>query len=493
MVVLTLSPGLGCTGDGDGGRDADGEGRGGPVATDGRDPGLASCDVLPTGGSESPGEPGEPSEPSEPGEPGEPVEITFWAAEDGVRDEVLDALVDEFEQARPGVTVDVEHFEGGRGALLPRWRDARPGDRPSLALLDDEATRVLADSRQSVAPGACVEEALPGVVPAVAAHWSVHGVVQAVPYAVSTPVLVYDREAFAAAGLDPDRPPTTLDQVRAAARQVVDRGVREVGLAFDTGPGGGGSWFVEQWNAQVGALTVTPDNGHEPGRVAAAWDDGPTADHLAWLAGMVDDGLARTVGPNHGGLDDLQAVLGAEPTAAMTVHTSGSVAQLALATASAAPGGGRGRLGVGPMPGPGTGSLPGGGALWLAGGRSRAETRAAWSLAVHLASPRAQSRLAAETGYVPVTAAALDEEPLRTAAAGQPGLVVAFEVLAAQGTAPAELGMSVGPLHEVRELLTGPVNQAAGGASAESIESSLRRSADDADLLLDAYADSLAD
>jgi ABC-type glycerol-3-phosphate transport system substrate-binding protein len=107
--------------------------------------------------------------------------------------------------------------------------------------MTDDDTRRLADSGQTIAPGDCLRQALPDVLPSVAAAWSVDGVVRAVPFAVSTPVLVYDRPMFAAAGLDPERPPATLPEVRAAAEQLVDRGVAPTGLVFGTGASGGGS------------------------------------------------------------------------------------------------------------------------------------------------------------------------------------------------------------------------------------------------------------
>ena len=40
------------------------------------------------------------------------------------------------------------------------------------------------------------------------------------PFNTSGPVLYYNKKAFRAAGLDPEKPPTTLDEVRPAAEKI---------------------------------------------------------------------------------------------------------------------------------------------------------------------------------------------------------------------------------------------------------------------------------
>ena len=40
------------------------------------------------------------------------------------------------------------------------------------------------------------------------------------PFNVSNPVFFYDKNAFRAAGLDPEKPPTTLDEVKADALKI---------------------------------------------------------------------------------------------------------------------------------------------------------------------------------------------------------------------------------------------------------------------------------
>jgi len=79
------------------------------------------------------------------------------------------------------------------------------------------------------------------------------GRLHSVPFNVSNPVLAYDTDAFAAAGLDPERPPATFAEVERAAQQLVTEGPTEYGITFANY-----SWFVEQWFAQANEPLVEP-------------------------------------------------------------------------------------------------------------------------------------------------------------------------------------------------------------------------------------------
>lgn len=473
VVTVHAAVGGGCSG---GGED-------GPPATAGASdaPGgsaeLASCELQPARAAQDPsaGNGGA-------GVTVEPVQVTVWYAEGEAFSGPFVELVDQFAAAHPDIEVHLEDLGGrGRGGVLEAWRATAPEDRPSLALMPEDATRLVADSGQAVAPGPCLAEAMPGLVPAIEAAWSVDGVAQAVPFAVSTPVLIYNRRAFRDAGLDPDQPPGSLDDLRTAADAIVSRGMAETGLLFDTGGQGGAGWFVEQWNAQAGVLSLAPDNGWSDAADDVVWQDSPAVEHLAWLRDMVDDGLAASVGRG-GDIDDLVGLVGEHPRAAMTLHTSAALPALidVVDTGNLA----GFELGVAPLPGPGRGSLPGGVGLWLAADRPEPETRAAWSLAAFLSSPTGQAQWAAATGYAPITTRAAEMEPLRSTWARRPQQAVGYQALLDMATGPANMGMSVGPERELKALLAEAARAVLAG---DDPTTALGDAATDAEALLRAY------
>ena len=88
----------------------------------------------------------------------------------------------------------------------------------------------------------------------------------------------------------------------------------------------------------------------------------------------------------------------------MAIHTSAAVCDiLELLESGNWPGV---ELGVGPLPGPGEGSLIGGNALWMLDTGDPGRVGRAISVLQWLYEPEQLARLAAETGYVPPTAAA---------------------------------------------------------------------------------------
>jgi sn-glycerol 3-phosphate transport system substrate-binding protein len=415
----------------------------------------------------------------------EPVRVSLWHPETDTRAQVLTDLVAEFDRDSPAVEVSLEYVNT-TDLLMTRWREAAPDDRPTLALLPQQLTRRLADSGQTVAPGECFAQAIPDAVPAIAATWTIDGVPQAMPFAVSTPVLFYNRLLFVAAGLDPDRPPATMDELTAVSEQLVASGVAKYGLVVDNNAGGLTTWIVEHWNARAGRLTLEPDNGRGGTPSSrAGWRDGSAVESFTWLERMVERKLAKSI-DNFDGRQDL--VDAGDPAApiGMTIHTCGSLGELIDYLASHAEFS-HIDLDVAPLPGPGpgAGSLPGGDAMWMAAGLSAEERAAAWALEMWLTSPSAQARWAAATGYVPVTQAAPALEPLAQRWRDHPELAIAYDAVLQVGAGQADLGMQAGPEPEISQALARAYQRILRGAP---VAEALADAADTTDALLDTYA-----
>ncbi|MGW1772776.1 ABC transporter substrate-binding protein [Streptomyces sp. NPDC002104] len=72
--------------------------------------------------------------------------------------------------------------------------------------------------------------------------------------------LVYNRELFRKAGLDPDKPPTTWEEVRAAAKKISGLGDDTVGYA-DYSKNNQGGWHLTSWLYSMGGDVATEENG----------------------------------------------------------------------------------------------------------------------------------------------------------------------------------------------------------------------------------------
>ena len=171
--------------------------------------------------------------------------------------------------------------------VLPvdRRRPAGARDVPRLHdAAGDRLGRGDPDRRRASRPPASTRRTFQ---PSTIAAYSAAGVQWGMPFNVSNPVLYYNRNMFEAAGLDPDRPPQSLEELRQYSQQLVDSGAAAYGLAVESGSGSGGGWYLEQWFANMGELYA--DNGN--GRLAPATRvlyDGPAGVAAADLRAVAD-------------------------------------------------------------------------------------------------------------------------------------------------------------------------------------------------------------
>ena len=126
-------------------------------------------------------------------------------------------------------------------------------------------------------------------LPRVISYFTVEGTQYAMPFNTSGPVLFYNKKAFTAAGLDPEKPPTTLDEVRAAAEKLKANGVRGAARAQDRAR-------LLRALARDGqqALREQQQRAEGPRHEDRCTTTPPAARSSRWLSGMVKDGLATT-------------------------------------------------------------------------------------------------------------------------------------------------------------------------------------------------------
>ena len=155
-------------------------------------------------------------------------------------------------------------------------------------------------------------------------------------------------------GLDPDRPPQSLEELRQYSQQLVDSGAASYGIALDSGADSGGGWFIEQWFANMGELYADNGNGRlAPGDEGAVRRPGGCGD-AHYVQDLINDGLAFYVGDNAGGADQLLKLADGEEPAAMAISTSAGLGTVLNTLAGGlVPDLGPEDVGVGPLPGPG--------------------------------------------------------------------------------------------------------------------------------------------
>jgi sn-glycerol 3-phosphate transport system substrate-binding protein len=411
-----------------------------------------------------------------------PVTITFWHAMNSTWEEALQKLVSEYEAQQPKVKVKLVNQTGYREAFEKYKAGLRTGDLPDLAQLEDTATQQMIDTRSVIPVAACIEADdydTSDFIPRTLSYYSVEGTLWPMPFNVSNPVLYYDKNAFTAAGLDPNRPPTTLDQVEEYSRRIKTVAGYPYGFGLKTDP-----WVIEQMGAKAGVPYVNNGNGRDSRATKVVFDNRVGREIFTWMQDMVDQGLA--VVNSDEGPSSVDNVLGIRAKQqAMTIDSSAGLGRISAVIASGE--GGGVSVGVGPMPAPegDGGVLVGGAALYIPKDSPPAQQAAAWDLIKFLVSPERQAEWAAATGYVPLRESAAQSQVIQDLWAREPGYKVAYDQLTAGVNNVATAGPVVGPYQEVRDVVRAAEERMF--SEGQAAEAALAQAAKEADRALAEY------
>lgn len=165
-----------------------------------------------------------------------PVTITFanWAAaETATRDHIAQTIAD-FEKANPGITVNstpIAFSDIGHQLLLQNTS----GNAPDVAEIAGNDTAALAEAN-ALQPldGVLSKSFVDSLQPAEKSLGQYQGHLEAVPWTVAPFALWYNRSLMTKAGLDPERPPKTLDDLLTAMAAVKSKLPGVIPLGFDT-------------------------------------------------------------------------------------------------------------------------------------------------------------------------------------------------------------------------------------------------------------------
>jgi sn-glycerol 3-phosphate transport system substrate-binding protein len=376
-----------------------------------------------------------------------PVQITMWHSMTRANQETLQLLTDTFNSSQSDVHVNLVNQASYEDTLTKFKAALGGGTLPDLVQIQDVDQQLVIDSKALLPAQACIDAEhvdQSTILPRIKSYYTVQGVQWAVPFSVSNPILYFNKKAFVKAGLDPNHPPTTLDELRAASQKIVDSGAAKYGLALKEDP-----WYFEEWLAMAGETYADRGNGREA-RATKVQFDGQQGQAIAqWISGMAKDQLAE--GVSRSGFDNLLAL--GNNVAAMTMDTSA-----ALGTIVQVLGSGQYpdvELGAAALPGPsgGGGTVVAGSALYLVNKSAPERQEASFKFATFLASAQSQSTWAAGTGYIPIRTDATTLEPISTTWTQNPLYRIAFDQLQRGTDNAASAGPVIGAMEPVRDAI----------------------------------------
>lgn len=417
-----------------------------------------------------------------------PVNITFWHGLSGPLGDELQKLADVYNATQSKVKVSL--IEGTYEETIDKYLQSGQSSRPDLVQMPEYMVQTMVDTQSNVPVEACMKASgfdTSAFLPTALDAYATQGVQWSMPFNISNPVLFYNKKMFAAAGLDPEKPPVSLDDLRADSQAIVTSGAAKYGLALDSGFDSGGGWYIEQWFAKAGEFYADNQNGRSARATQVLYNNATGQSLLTFMQSMLADGLAVNVGDNTNGFDNLLKLADTAEPAAMTIATSASIGPVIAVL-----GGGQfpqitnADVGVAAMPGPDgkPGALIGGASLWIVDSGDDARTAAAWDFVTYLTQAQQQSEWSSTTGYLPVRTDALTLDPLKTTLATDPRFKVPYDQLLSSPDEPTSVGPVVGPLREVRTVTAQAVAAIFAGAD---VATSLAAAAQQADALIADY------
>jgi sn-glycerol 3-phosphate transport system substrate-binding protein len=408
-----------------------------------------------------------------------PVEITFWHSHVRSNEEVLKGLIAAFEAQEPGIRVKLVNQTSYLDTFDKYRTGLTSGDLPDVVQMEETVVQSLVDSQSTVPVGACAKAdkyPLDDFLPRAIGYFTLDRTLQAMPWTISNPVLFYDKAVFRQAGLDPEKPPATLDEVKEYSRRIVDSGASPHGIALPTR-----DFLNEFFYAKAGQQYVNHGNGRKARASKALLDNKTGVAIWTWWKDMVDSGLALNTGSNRENIDHLLALGNSQ--AAMTIDGSGALGPIfdVLSTGQFS----HVEPGVGALPSlrPGGGVPVGDGALWMPKASSPAKQAAAWKLVKFLSEPAQQAAFAvgSKGGYIPIRKSALDDPALQALWTENPALRVPYDQLESGPTNAATIGSVIGDYQGVRDAVAeGLTRMLANGVSPKKALAGAQQQADEA-------------
>lgn len=285
-----------------------------------------------------------------------------------------------------------------------------------------------------------------GFLPAVVGYYTdAEGNMLSMPFNSSTPILYYNKDVFAEAGLDPETPPETWGQLEEFSRQIIESGAAPCG--FTTG---WISWVhLENLSAWHDQPMGTLENGFG-GTAAELTFAGPVqVQHWENLARWQEEGLFQYGGPG-GGTDAPPKFYSGE--CAMYMNSSASRAGV-VANATDF------EVGYGMLPyygdveGAPQNSIIGGATLWVLQGRPEAEYAGVADFFSYLSSPEVQADWSQFSGYLPITQAAYDLGQEQGFYEQNPGTEVSIEQITLNEPTENSKGLRFGSYVQIRDII----------------------------------------
>jgi sn-glycerol 3-phosphate transport system substrate-binding protein len=399
------------------------------------------------------------------------VEIQWWHAMGGALGEWVNDLAKGYNDSQKEYKV-TPTFKGSYPETLTAGIAAfRSGNAPDILQVFEVGTATMMASKGAIVPvGKVMKDSglkfdQNAYVSAVAGYYTApNGQMLSMPFNSSTTIFYINKDAFKAAGLDPNKAPATWAEVAIAAAKLKASGHA---CPFTT------SWIswtqLESFSAWHNVEFATKGNGMNGIDTRLAFNGPLQVRHIQDLENMAKQGLFVYKGRDN----KADATFPSGECAMMT----GSAGLLGAIKKNA-----KFAFGVAPLPyyqdvaGAPQNTVIGGASLWVMAGKTPEHYKGVASFFNYLSSPEVQSASHKRTGYLPITTAAFKLTEQSGFYKENPGADVAVNQMIRKTTDKSR-GIRLGNFLQIRTIIDEELEQVwAGKASAkDALDKAVKR------------------
>jgi sn-glycerol 3-phosphate transport system substrate-binding protein len=401
------------------------------------------------------------------------TELQWWHAMGGKLGEKLNQIADDFNQSQDEYVVLPTYKGEYTETMTAAIAAFRAGEQPHILQVFEVGTATMMAAEGAIYPvHQLMEDAgepfdPESFLPAVVGYYTTpEGEMLSMPFNSSTPVLYYNKAAFEKAGLDPETPPTTWDELAEFAKQT-----QEVGYpcGFSTQ---WQSWIhVENFSAWHNVPIGTQENGFA-GLDTELTINGPL--HVRHIGNMAE--WQKTKLFDYGGRQGDADPKFLSGECAMFFASSAAYANIKANAQDF-------EFGMGMLPyyddveGAPQNSIIGGASLWVMQGRDEEDYEGVAKFFTYLSSPEVQADWHQFTGYLPITEAAYELTKEQGFYEKNPGTETAIRQITLNPPTENSKGLRFGSYVQIRDIINEELEAVWSGqkSAQEALDAAVQR------------------
>ena len=399
------------------------------------------------------------------------TEIAWWHSMTGALGDRVTGLADQFNKSQSEYKVNAVYKGNYDESMATAIAAYRAGNAPNVLQVFEVGTATMMYSKGAIMPvsdlmKAAGEKFDPSVyVPAVAGYYtSPKGELVSFPFNSSTTVFYYNKDMFAKAGLDVNKPPVTWQDVLVAAAKLKANGEK---CAYTTG---WQSWVhLENFSAWHNVEFASKNNGFGGLDARLKFNSPLHIRHIENMANWARQGYFTYAGRKN------------EPEAKFFSGECGMLTSSSAAYGNIAKNA-KFKFAVSPLPyyadvpGAPQNTIIGGASLWAMSGKKPIEYKAVAKFYKFLSQPEVQAKWHQETGYLPITTAAYELTKKSGFYEKNPGTDVSVQQMIVKTTAKSR-GIRLGSFAQIRTVIDEELENVWAGkkTAKEALDTAVKR------------------